>query len=585
MIEAAKQTILQLFHARHPVMIPYSGGKDSSVVTLLTLLAAKEAVVEGLTPVVIVTTGNTLVENPEVARHICAEHLKMRRYGELNGFQVTTNVVTPSLASTWQVKVLTGRGLPSFAGTNTDCTSDLKIEPQRVFRNKLVRDLKSRGLPEPIICLGTRFEESARRAANMLARGESAMIPVRNKDKELILSPIANWSVDDVWETIGMAGNGHIDSYSDFAETRRIYAHSENTSCAVVADAIGYSRKKGGCGTRTGCFVCQQSEDKSLENMVAFDERYAYAKGLVKLNKLLRATRYDWNRRHWLGRTIKGGYIAIKPDTYHPRMLRELFRCMLQLDFDEQRRAERAGVKPMFSLLPLEMIIAIDATWSLNGFAAPFSAWADYRDIFLRGVRYDIPEIVPVPETPMPEPRYLHVGMEWDGDSAAPFTGMRDSYTEALTELSACRPKLREGAPGRIIWKVVTGASFEVDMESAYMLLDFELDSMLAKHDRGCGPGGITSGYKFYLQYGVLKLSHSQQVAHDYILRRTEFKDRLGLSCEYNVADFLNCTVHFDDLPDMVKLEWGYSQSGVKEIQNGPLRLQMEFFEGNCLKQ
>lgn len=559
-IEDAKQTILTLFREGIVVFISWSGGKDSSVCALLTLLAAKEAVAEGLSPVVVVSTSNTRVENPEVDNHVRAELGKMRKYGERNGFNVITKVVTPNLSSTFQIKVLTGRGLPSFPGTNTDCTIDLKIEPQRVYRNKLFRDIKKKGMPDPVIILGTRYDESARRAANMAQRNESATVPVRNDAAELILSPIAHWSTDDVWELIGMAASGLMDSYSDFAETKRIYAHSESSSCAVVADAISSGKKRGGCGTRTGCFTCQQSEDKSLENMVAYDPRYHYAAGLVKFNKFIRATRYDWSRRTWLSRTIKVGYIAIKPDTYHPRMLRELFRYMLQLDFDEQTRARREGGRPMFHLLPIDMIVAIDSIWSLNGIAPSFAAWADYRDIFQRGIRYDIPDIEPVPEAPMPEARYLYVGNEWDGDQAETFTGMRDAYTEALTELSPCQPELRTTPDGRSIWDVDTNTSFTVDMESACMLLEFELDSMLAKHDAGMNPGGVTSGYKFYLQYGALNLSHSQALEHDYILRRTEFKDRLGLSYEYKIDDLLAKSVAGSEMPPSAQAAWKVTQ-------------------------
>lgn len=559
-IEDAKQTLLNLFREGIVVFISWSGGKDSSVCALLTLLAAKEAAAEGLSPVVVASTSNTRVENPEVDNHVRAELAKMRKYGERNGFKVTTKVVTPNLSSTWQVKVLTGRGLPSFPGTNTDCAVDLKVEPQRVYRNKLFKDIKKKGMPKPVIILGTRYDESARRATNMTQRNESATAPVCNDTGELILSPIAHWSTDDVWELIGMAASGMVETYSDFAETKRIYAHSESSSCAVVADAISSGKKRGGCGTRTGCFVCQQAEDKSLENMIAYDTRYSYAAGLVKFNKFLRATRYDWSLRHWLGRTIRGGFIAIKPDTYHPSMQRALFRYMLQLDFDEQTRAAEKGERPMFHLLPIDMIVAIDSIWSLNGFAPSFAVWADYRDIFQRGIRYGIPDIEPVPETPMPEARYVHVGTEWDGDHAEAFTGMRSAYTEALTELSPCQPELRTTPDGRSIWDVNTNTSFSVDMESACMLLDFELDSMLAKYDAGTNPGGVTSGYKFYLQYGALNLSHSQALEHDYILRRTEFKDRLGLSYEYDIADLLAKSIDGSEMPAAAQAEWKVKQ-------------------------
>src|SRR3546814_7181771 len=83
------------------------------------------------------------------------------------------------------------------------------------------------------------------------------------------------------------------------------------------ADALMSGKnKKGGCGARLGCWTCQQANDKSLETMIQFEPRYEYAKGLNQLNKFIRAIRYDWNRRNWVGRTIRGGFIAIEPDTF-----------------------------------------------------------------------------------------------------------------------------------------------------------------------------------------------------------------------------------------------------------------------------
>src|SRR3546814_10967772 len=93
----------------------------------------------------------------------------------------------------------------------------------------------------------------------MKLRGENGWTPVRNATGDLVLSPIAMWDVDSVWEYIGYASSGLIESYSDFEETKRIYAHAGGTSCAVVSDALMSGKnKKGGCGARLGRWTCQQ---------------------------------------------------------------------------------------------------------------------------------------------------------------------------------------------------------------------------------------------------------------------------------------------------------------------------------------
>lgn len=554
-IQQALNVLLNIFREGRPCCVGWSGGKDSTCVAALVLHAAVLFKQAGGSPFVVMTTGDTLVESPEVTAHVSIELRKMTLFAKQHQIRFLAKVVRPNLSSTWQVKILSGRGIPSFAGTSSDCTQDLKISPQIAFRKRLFRNLAEEGLPDAVTCLGTRFDESERRAMHMKLRGDRADAPVRNKDGDLVLSPIAMWSTDDVWEALAMygAGTSNYPSYSNFDETRRIYAHAAGTSCAVVADAIfegGNKRRQGGCGARLGCHVCQQAEDRSLENMINFDPRYAYAKGLFKLNKFIRNTRHDWSLRHWVGRTIKGGYIAIQPDTYHPKMIRALTRYMLQLDYDER---ERSGGNPKFQLLPLELMVAVDALQSLNGLAKPFQVWADYNDIVNLGIRYDIPDVDPVPAIPVPDAQFLYVGDEW---SDSTWSGLRDAFMESQLEMSACAHDLVSLKNGHQVWDISTEPIFSVDTEAACMIEEFEFDRLLEMNQAKWVPGGITAGYKWYLQYGVLVLQHSNQTKHDEVCRRTAFKDQLGLTLEYDLKHLLKQTVRFADLPVHAARAW-----------------------------
>jgi len=562
----AKEVIKDLFVKGHPAVVAFSGGKDASSVACLVLAAARELVEadhHGVDPLVVVTTSDTMIENPEVQSLYTSELRKMSRYADKHRFRLIVRIARPTLAATFQVKVLSGRGLPSFPNGNADCSQDLKVHPQAVLRRALFKELRKEGITgEPITCLGTRYDESQRRALHMALRGENPSEPVANKDGDLVLSPIAYWSTEDVWEFLAfMASSG--ESYSDFKETMRIYAHAESQSCAIVAETIRdgmAKKKKGGCGARHGCFMCQQATDKSLQNMVEHDERYAYAGGLTRLNRFIRNTRHDWSRRNWVGRTIRSGWIAIQPDTYHPTMLRELFRYMVTLDHDEVVRAREAGEAPRFQILTEEMIIAVDAYWSLGGLANPFAALSDYWDICMNGVRYDIPDVELVPDTPLPDARFVHVGEDWDALYAGSnMTGLRDAYMEALTEDSPCSPDLRELKDGRMVWDTETTLSFSVNPESVAMIWEFELEGLARMHRQGYGslPGGITAGYKWYLLYGAVTLSYGQVAEHDAALRRSAFKHRLGLSLEYDIQDLLDKSVSYANLPDdETRLAW-----------------------------
>lgn len=556
-VNRAIATLLGLFRVNVPLVCAYSGGKDSSACAALMLLAARAAVAEGIEPLVVVTTSDTLMENPEIHAHYREELAKMVAYGKTYGFRVFTRVVQPSLASSMQVKILSGRALPSFAGQNTDCAIDIKQIPQAKWRKGFFKRLRGKGLPKPVTLLGLRYDESERRRLLMLARNDSDRQPAQNKEGDLVLSPLAWWLEDDVWMFLGDAAAGlYGHCYSDFEETKRIYAHSAGTSCAVVADAIVAGKPvQGGCGARFGCWVCQQADDWSLHNLLEYDKRYAYMRGLNRLNKFIRATRWDWTRRHWVGRTIKAGYIAIEPDTYHPTMIRELTRYMLQLDYDEEVRARDVGEYPRFKILSDEMLVAIDAYWSLNGLAQPFSVWLDRRNIREERIRYDVPEDVPtVMQTPMPPTKFLYVGDHWD-ETLHPFerAGLRDPMVEGLAE---CGPALRTLKDGRVVWDLRHGQEFDINVESASLLLDFELERMIKIAEEPRIIGGITAGYKFYAMYGVLELSHSQVAKHDEIMSRTAFKDRNGLTLEYDVQDLRQRAIDYRDLPAAAREAW-----------------------------
>jgi DNA sulfur modification protein DndC len=164
------------------------------------------------------------------------------------------------------------------------------------------------------------------------------------------------------------------------------------------------------------------------------------------------------------------------------------------------------------------------------------------------------PDIAPFKETPLPDAKFLYVGKEWDTsapDSA--WTEMREPYVEALTEGSGCTPALRIMKYGTAVWDLEAEQSFMADQESAVMLLDFEMENMLDMYAASYNSGVITQAYKFYVQYGVVKLSHTQVAKHDEVLKRTAFKDRLGATLDYDVNALLKKAIPFSELPEAAR--------------------------------
>lgn len=221
-----------------------------------------------------------------------------------------------------------------------------------------------------------------------------------------------------------------------------------------------------------------------------------------------------------------------------------------------------AGEAPRFQLLPFDMLIAIDAMQSLNGLAVPFACLADWRNIRRRRVRYEFPPEALVDDAtfkhphPMPETKFLFVGEGWDETSlATEWSGIRDPLFEAQTMDAPCAPVLVD-VDGMLTWFAETSERFSVDPESVFMIEDFELDQLADRAEAPCFVGGVTDGYRWYRSYGCLNLSHSQQKEHDAICRRTDFKERHGLTLDCDTEQLLRRAVPYFDLPAAAQAAW-----------------------------
>lgn len=569
-IEAAIGAILQLFMMDAPCVVPASGGKDSTVVLMLSLWAAERAIAAGKTPVLCILNADTGVEQPIVVQHVRQELALAKAYAEAIGVRVEVAIASPEISSSWLLRIVGGRAMPSFPESNSDCSTEWKVIPMQRLRKRLLARLQTETSAEPVTLLGVRFSESVTRGSRMKKRGDSATAPVRNKDGELVMAPIALWSTDDVWEALALVRSGVLRSYTDTEMLFQIYTDAGPTSCAVVNDAIldGEGSARGGCGARTGCWSCVKvKSDTSMENLLQKPE-YGFMQGLNDLRQFIVATQYDLSRRQWLGRTIKNGYVAVRPDSYHPRMMRELLRYVLTLQARENEEALRLGIDPRFQIITPAGLAGVEAMWSLNGFHEPFSAYADYHDIFNLGMRYEIPKLETFPKVEMPEPRFLYIGSDWDDDLNvdARWTGLRDPVGESLWEWSQCMTT-RELSNGRVVLDVNVTESFSVDEESAALLLDFELDRVLAMRSN-FRRLGYTQSYKWLLARGTIAPSRNQVAVHDRILRRTAFKERWGLlGPDYDHDELIRASEPMSAVPEDV-LKAFLSESRLNAIKD-----------------
>lgn len=491
------------------------------------------------------------------------------------------------------------------------------------------------------------FAESPQRFQKMTERGEDWRVPVRSESGNLVLSSIANFTEDDVWEVIGEVMNGLISTYSDFTDLYNLYREGGGGGCVITFSEISKTngeanKKAGGCGARFGCAVCTRvKNDKSLMSMIELEpEKYGYMRGVNALREYLINTRWDFNRRMWVGRSITSGWIAIQPDSYSPEFCLELLRICLTLDAREIVAAGKLGLRSRFTLVPLKALVMIDSIWSMQGYHKPFQAMKVWDEVMNQGLRFEIPQTQTFLRKAMPETRYFHVGKDWD-DGEFYGAGLHCSVTDIYSESgwnngcmghSTLLPKskdetlyffstkydnmaeLPDGAvvglpsledviqvendypnlkckqargkstkvlqdlsdgiydavmiPSKKLSKrqmataqqigdasiddgntisvlnVETSDELDVDNEGASLAMNFEFEDMLKKNAAASDSFGLTAGYRWWLQMGIISVNEKQLRKIDSVLRRTSFKERNGLAgANYKLDDVLSRSV------------------------------------------
>ncbi|KAA1053764.1 hypothetical protein [Azospirillum argentinense] len=562
MIAAAYHAVRDLIEQDVPLAVAASFGKDSTAMLAIALLAHHDAVREHpLRHPLTVLSADTGIENPVIHAHVARQISMLQSYARRHAIPLRVRIGKPTLASSWMTAVLGGRKVVTFANSShRDCSIELKKRPNQRELRKLVPELKaeyehmlssaapsdffriselaaSLGRESVITLVGVRFDESTSRRRRMQARGDVARVVTIGDDSQRTLPLIGDFSSDEVWECLAMAGEGRtLEAYApNFDDTRDLY-RSATGECPVVASEKAASAA---CGSRFGCALCTVSggTDKSMAIMLQ-DPQYGWMKPLNELRNFLVATQYDLDRRRWTARTTDSvtGHVRIQADVYSPAMVQELLGICLTIDIREKERAaaldedlwahyageavswsdpymrETAAAgnpdiawatrmaKPQFQLVSSEQVLAIDFMWARYGATVPFEALHIWREVTKRGARYEVPSV----EAPqdrrnlrMPEGRWI---------ALPPNERMLHPLYDPLTTLYYERP-------GRDM-PVVTGQTcvehqeeetFSVDPEAAWMIFEFEVDRLLdLYHERGFAP---SVAVEFYLRFGAIALA------------------------------------------------------------------------------
>ncbi len=320
-VEEHKKSLKKLYTEDDtPWVIGYSGGKDSTAVVQLVWLMLSDLPEEERTKTVFVITTDTLVENPIVAAWVNQSLDVMRAAAQVAKLPVDPRLITPKVSESFWVNLI-GKGYPAPRPRFRWCTERLKIKPSSQF----IQDVANEH-GEVILLLGTRKAEIAVRAARLNEKEKEnvgGLSPHQELINTLVLSPIKDWSNDDVWTFLMRIQNPWGHSNKDLMAMYR--GATEDNECPVVVDTSTPS-----CGnSRFGCWVCTLvDKDKSMGAMIQNDAEKEWMLPMFELRneldfrgdvaRLKDRERRDFRRLggHLTNYTDKDGEVRLVPGPY-----------------------------------------------------------------------------------------------------------------------------------------------------------------------------------------------------------------------------------------------------------------------------
>ncbi|MEM8781029.1 MAG: DNA phosphorothioation system sulfurtransferase DndC [Cyanobacteria bacterium P01_G01_bin.49] len=313
-IQMLTQEIQELYVNEHiPIVVGWSGGKDSTTVLQLVWNAIADLPLEKRINTVHVVTNDTLVENPIVSAWVRKSLKRIQDTARQAKMPIETHLTYPDVQNTFWA-CLIGKGYPAPRRRFRWCTERMKIQPTDSFIREVIRDNG-----EVILILGTRKAESVARAKNMAKHREwrvrNRLNTNPNRPNSLIYLPIEDWRTDEVWMYLMQWENPWKGNNKDlFTMYRGATADNE---CPLVIDTSTPS-----CGdSRFGCWVCTLvNQDKSMEAMIQNDEEKEWLQPLLDIRNELdiendrdkRDFRRIWGNVHLFERNLDGK-ISIEP--------------------------------------------------------------------------------------------------------------------------------------------------------------------------------------------------------------------------------------------------------------------------------
>ncbi|GAB6140386.1 hypothetical protein JCM14076_11150 [Methylosoma difficile] len=195
-VEISKELLLSNYLAdNRPWVVAYSGGKDSTLVLQLVYELINSLSPEQRKPVYVLAS-DTRVEAPNVEDYLSRRITEISAHALANGLPIHAELAQPTMEQSFWVNLI-GKGYPPPTRWFRWCTSKMKIKPMQTAIENVIKQYGS-----VILLLGTRMGESIQRSQTMSKRELSSrkLNPHTEMANALVMSPIADWSSDEVWE-------------------------------------------------------------------------------------------------------------------------------------------------------------------------------------------------------------------------------------------------------------------------------------------------------------------------------------------------------------------------------------------------
>ena len=297
-----------------PFAVAWSGGKDSTATLILVFEMLK--MISNPSKKVYIMFSDTMLEMDPVVFQIKNTIKAIKQYIIDNNLPVEFIQVEPELKHTF-FSLLIGKGYTLPRRDYRWCTNRLKILPQ----DKAIKGILEKETAY-ISVTGVRKDEGHERADRIDNNTIDGIYKTHDTPGCNMLTPIQDWTQEDVWNTIYSTKQAWVDSVG--LGVVYSYAAGDGDECRTMLE--GNEGENAGCSgsARFGCWICPLfKKDKTLNNLTS---HYSYMTKMEEFrNWLVQYRDGHWDKRdvynhrshtqkiydndnHRKGMTLPGGY-------------------------------------------------------------------------------------------------------------------------------------------------------------------------------------------------------------------------------------------------------------------------------------